>query len=278
MDGYRWFQYGSKFIPRRNPVLKKLYFTSVLASGHDHRFKRLVFFLLSETSKAVVIHYVGDESIAVDFPHGNSKEDNSHVFKRTCPSVLTTLSTNTKNSPSSLYKSAISNPPTECPPTLQSMYMPRNLRQIKNIQYKARQKCRLTHDAIYNLHEIAYDLDGFVKVITTYPDLVIICGLDKLIHEFELILQIDSKCPQLLSYDTTFQLGDFYLSPFLYRYTVFSNSPVIPCLFLIHERKFKNVHERFMQYLANSVPTLLKGKKKVPLVTDEEVGIKMVSN
>ncbi len=169
MDGYRWFQYGSKFIPRRNPVLKKLYFTSVLASGHDHRFKRLVFFLLSETSKAVVIHYVGDESIAVDFPHGNSKEDNSHVFKRTCPSVLTTLSTNTKNSPSSLYKSAISNPPTECPPTLQSMYMPRNLRQIKNIQYKERQKCRLTHDAIYNLHEIAYDLDGFVKVITTYP-------------------------------------------------------------------------------------------------------------
>ncbi len=165
MDGYRWFQYGSKFIPRRNPVLKKLYFTSVLASGHDHRFKRLVFFLLSETSKAVVIHYVGDESIAVDFPHGNSKEDNSHVFKRTCPSVLTTLSTNTKNSPSSLYKSAISNPPTECPPTLQSMYMPRNLRQIKNIQYKERQKCRLTHDAIYNLHEIAYDLDGFVKVI-----------------------------------------------------------------------------------------------------------------
>ncbi len=242
--------------------MKKLYFTSVLASGHDHRFKRLVFFLLSDTSTAVVIHYVGDESIAVGFPHGNSREDNSHEFKCTCPSVLTTLSTNTKNSPSSLYKSAISNPPTECPPTLQSMYMPRNLRQIKNIQYKERQKCRLTHDAIYNLHEIAYDLDGFIKVITTYPDLVIICGLDKLIHEFELILQIDSKCPQLLSYDTTFQLGDFYLSPFLYRYTVFSNSPVIPCLFLIHERKFKNVHERFMQYLANSVPTLLKGKKR----------------
>ncbi len=90
MDGYRWFQYGSKFIPRSNPVLKKLYFTSVLTSGHDHRFKRLVFFLLSDSSKAVVIHYVGDESIAVDFPHGNSKEDNSHVFKRTCPSVLTT--------------------------------------------------------------------------------------------------------------------------------------------------------------------------------------------
>ncbi len=70
MDGYHcWFQYGSKFIPRSNPVLKKLYF------GHDHRFKRLVFFLLSDTSKVVVIHDVCDESIAVDFPHGNSSVD-----------------------------------------------------------------------------------------------------------------------------------------------------------------------------------------------------------
>ena len=152
MDGYRWFQYGSKLIPRSNPVLKKLYFVSVLASGHDHRFKRLVFFQLNDNQKAVVIHYLGDESIAVDFPHGNSKYN--HVFKRTCPSVLKELSTNTGNSPSIVYKSAISNPP-ECSSTLQSIYMPRNLRQIKNIQFKERQRSRLTHDAMYNLHEIA---------------------------------------------------------------------------------------------------------------------------
>ena len=80
-----------------------------------------------------------------------------------------------------------------------------------------------------------------------YPDLiVIICGLDELVHELGLILQIDSECSQLLSNDTTFQLGDFYLSPLLYRHTLFSNSPTIPALFLIHERKFHSVHEKFM--------------------------------
>ena len=79
-----------------------------------------------------------------------------------------------------------------------------------------------------------------------YPDLIVICGLDELVHELGLILQIDSECSQLLSYDTTFQLGDFYLSPLLYRHTLLSNSPTIPALFLIHERKFHSVHEKFM--------------------------------
>ena len=162
VDGYRWFQYGTKLIPRSEPVLKKLYFMSILPSGYDKRFKRQVFFLLKEKQpqKAMLIHYLGDESIAVNFPHGNSKGDNDQVFHRTYPSVLADL-TSIQDLPSNVYKNAISKPPKDCPPALQPAYMPRNLRQIKNLQYKERQKSILTHDALYNLHELAYDLDGF---------------------------------------------------------------------------------------------------------------------
>ncbi len=74
----------------------------------------------------------------------------------------------------------------------------------------------------------------------------------------------------------TFQLGDFYVSPLLYRHTLFSTHPVMPALFIIHERKFRSVHEHLMQYLAKMVPTLVKGRI-VPLVTDEEIGTKNVS-
>lgn len=258
-------------------MVKKLHFCSVLPTGHHKGFKRHAFFLLhdKQPQKAVLIHYLGDESVLADFPHGNCKGDNSRNFRRTCPSVLANLSS-AHDLPSNVYKNAISKPLKDCPPALQAAYMPRNLRQIKNLQCKERQKCRLTHDAIYNLHELAYDLDDFVKVIVTYPDLVIICGLDKIINELDLILQMDSECPQLLSYDTTFKLGDFYLSPLLYRQTLFSNHPVIPALFLVHERKFQVVHENFMQCLADLVPSLVKGRKIVPLVTDDETGIKNV--
>ena len=59
VDGYRWFQYGIKLIPRSEPVLKKLYFMSILPSGYDKMFKRQVFFLLKEKQpqKAMLIHY-----------------------------------------------------------------------------------------------------------------------------------------------------------------------------------------------------------------------------
>ena len=54
--------------------------------------------------------------------------------------------------------------------------MPLNPKQIKNVQASQRQSLRLTHVALYNLHELANDLDGFFHKITTFPDLVIICG------------------------------------------------------------------------------------------------------
>ena len=52
--------------------------------------------------------------------------------------------------------------------------------------------------------------------ITTYPDLVGICGLQEILEEANKVLQLKSPS-QLLSYDTTFKLGDFYVSPLLFK-------------------------------------------------------------
>ena len=169
-----------------------------------------------------------------------------------------------------MYKNAISR--SNCPPGHQPILVPRNLKQIQNLQHRVRQKSRLSHDAIYNLHELAYDLDGFVQRITTYPNLVVVCGLNTIADHLNSVLLVNSQ-GQLLSYDTTFQLGDFYLSSLLYRHTLFSTLPVIPAVFLIHERKFQNVHEECFQQVAKLVPNLVTGKVKVPLVTDDEKGI-----
>ena len=82
-DGYRWFQYGTKLIPRSKPAFKKIYFTSVLPSGHDKRFKRIAFFRIGEmavSQASMLNHYLGDETIAVNFSHGNCKDNNHRVF------------------------------------------------------------------------------------------------------------------------------------------------------------------------------------------------------
>ena len=150
-----------------------------------------------------LVHYLGDHAAVEPFPHGNSKS--VHVYVKTCPSVLRSLRKE-QQSPSVVYKNAVGN--ATCSAALQLVLVARNSKQIQNLQMKMHQRFRLTRDALYNLHELAYDLDGFVLKITTYPDLVVMCAMKSMVVEVEGVLQSNATS-QLLSYDTTFQLGDF---------------------------------------------------------------------
>ena len=77
VDGYRWFQYETKLIPIRGPVFRNIHCAVVLPHGHDKRLKRQAFFLLDAKQpwKAVLLHYLGGESVVINIPHGNAKSD-----------------------------------------------------------------------------------------------------------------------------------------------------------------------------------------------------------
>lgn len=161
----------------------------------------------------------------------------------------------------------------QCLPEEQPVLLPRNLKQVKNLQAKDRQSIRLSHDALYNVHELAYDLEDFVCKIITFPDLIVVCGLKTVLQELDRIISAVTKSPILLSYDTTFQLGNFYVSPLLFRHVLFNENPVIPAAFMLHERKFQSAHEEFMKIVSMRLPSLSKLKKPLPIVTDDEAGI-----
>ena len=57
-----------------------------------------------------------------------------------------------------------------------SAKQPRFIKQIKNIWSQILEKKRLSHDGLYNLHELAIDLTEFIHSIQTHPDLVCVCG------------------------------------------------------------------------------------------------------
>ena len=151
-----------------------------------------------------LIHYLGNEKVAVPCAHGNSKADSGRSFIRTCPSVLT----------------------------------------------KLKEEC---------------------DFIQTHPDLVCVCGHKSLFDEMDRVLLVDSPGAQLLSYDTTFQVGDFYVSILSFKHVLFKENPVIPVAFMFHERKFQVVHERFFEICCKLSPSISKTQK--PIVTDEERGI-----
>ena len=252
-DQYRWFQNGDKKLPTSQPIVRKKYFIADTPEGRNSGFKRHSYTLLDSSKLSTLVHYIGDDSIGSQHPHGNSKDQKPYI--KTCPSVLRSMS-KIQDSPSYVYKQMVQAP--QCLPEEQPVLLPRNVKQIKNLQAKDRQSVRLTHDALYNVHELAYDLEDFVYKIITFPDLIIVCGLNVVLQELNRIISAITKTLILLSYDTTFQLGDFYVSPLLFRHVLFNESPIIPAAFMLHERKFQSAHEEFMKYISMKVPALSK--------------------
>lgn len=87
------------------------------------------------------------------------------------------------------------------------------------------------------------------------------------------IIQAEIDIPILLSYDTTFSLGDIYVSPLLFCHVLFDSSPVVPAAFLLHERKVESAHENFMSLIKKDLPSLLSINSPVPIITDDEQSV-----
>jgi MULE transposase domain len=135
--------------------------------------------------------------------------------------------------------------------------------------------CRLSRDALYNLHELALDID-FVHDIHTFPDLSVILYDPSILAIFKSLLST-SQTPDLplqqLSYDTTFNLGDFYVSILLFRETEFTDNPVVPLAYLIHERKLFQTHSIFFSHMQSVIPEI-GNASNVIMITDQEIAIR----
>ena len=195
-----------------------------------------------------MIHYIGDSTLSKPYSHGNALKQTRLHF-RTKPSVLRKAEEKVEeNTSHKVYKQMIN----EATNGNEATSKPKDLQQVQNLRKKVKQENMLSKDAIINAHVIAYDDNGFVWQIQTHPDLLIIIGLKELLNELsQLYKDVDPE--HLLSYDTTFQLGDFYLSALLYKHTAFLEKPAVPALFLIHNRKYEEHHKRLFDELKKHV-------------------------
>ena len=106
-----------------------------------------------------------------DFPHRSSSKENTQPFFRICPSYLKKCEYLLEGKkPNIVYKQEIAT--TNCNSKLAPVMTPRNLKQLRNLRFKSLNFTRISRDALYNLHEIAFDLPNFVWKITIFPDFV----------------------------------------------------------------------------------------------------------
>ncbi|VDI63133.1 Hypothetical predicted protein [Mytilus galloprovincialis] len=159
-------------------------------------------------------------------PHGNSKHDTE--FVRTMPSVSDTIKEKEGN-PHKVYKKMICT--NDVDGSHQAVANPRNTKQVKNILSKDRQEKALSKDDIYDLVLLAYQLDGFASEVLVYPDLYAVVALPEIINAFKDIIELKSEDPVYLVYDTTFNLGDCYVSPIVFKHVIFDETPFVLAFF-----------------------------------------------
>ena len=259
-DQYKWkVNNGVNSYPSRSksPLVKK-YYHKLSRQG---TFTRHGWWLI-DNPHLLLVHYIGNEAEYQPEPHGNA-HDSSRPYVRTCPSVLKHISTSQKG-PIATYQKEVTR---QVQPELEAVLKPRNLRQVQNTQHQERQSRRLTHDDYYNMMLVAFELQDYVFQIVTYPHLMCFVGLKEILDDFNKLLEIDANSITC-GYDTTFNLGDFYVTPFVFRHVVFKQSPIIPAAFMIHVRKLQTNHEQFLRQLLSHVPNLKTAN--IPIVTDRE--------
>jgi len=122
-------------------------------------FRKEVYFPLETPDSVCIVHYLGDSNISEIAPHGNSKK--TQPFFRAKPSVIHEMELKTElEKPHKVYKNLVCDNTTGH----DAVSKPRNLKQLHNLRAARQEDVRLSRDAIYNTHEIAYE-GGFVHYL-----------------------------------------------------------------------------------------------------------------
>lgn len=196
----------------------------------------------------------------IDHPHGNTKKSSDPYFA-TAPSVRRSISSkaNTPNgTPNRVLQETsleyqgsdiIGNP----------VLIPRNKIQVRNIRRnlkKASEKHRPSTEDMATLYSLGTELPGFFHYVRTFPNFVIIVGLNELALEVENLLKLNAG-PLVFSFHETFKVGKFYVTSFNFVHAAFSDRPVIPLHFLITETADDYTsYEKLLRTISENVPLL----------------------
>lgn len=153
---------------------------------------------------------------------------------------------------------------------------------MKNFRDEKNRVFRISHDALFNLYQLSFQLKfadrkrssrDFVTHITIHPRIIVHLLPRPLLDSLDHLLKVNSE-PTMLHYDTVFNIGDFYLSTLTYRHGIFIGNPIIPCAYFIHSRRFHCDHLSFLEAVTDAVHSLLS--KRVIIVTDREFKVSSI--
>ena len=274
-DGFQWVNNGndkfSNFGRCFTPNYRLKEGEMVVLTKPKYNFKegkRRAYRLHGDDTKTLV-HYFGSTPTPSDKPHGNAKFTN-RPYIRTAPSVLHDIkeASLSGQTASKTYTDLCAN----VQPSLIPVLTPRDTNQVFHTRQRLHASQRLGNDEILNTYLIAHQLVDFVKCIDLYPEFVVVFANDALVQEFASMMQTVGEGGNMyVGYDTTFNLGDFYVSIVTIRHFMFRSEPIVPVMFMLHSRKYREMHHKCWSFLFQALPQIKEFR--LPVVTDREKGI-----
>lgn len=264
-DQYRWLNSGPKEIPRKNPLVKKQYFIGKLPQGKTQAFQKHCYVLVGDNRLPypVLLHYIGDETVMVDYPHGNSKKSNSAYFA-IAPSVRRDIANRSKSAmPTAIINSYKTSPSSYSvneagEKDINPVLTPRNKSQVRNIRRKQKLsnvKDCIPKDDLATLHSLGSELIGFCHYIRTQPELACIVGLNDISTEVENLMKLNNNVV-VFSFHETYKVGRYTITPFNFVHAAFSDLPTVPSYFMISETCDFFAYEKFLQIVIDCIPAL----------------------
>nr|XP_047139661.1 uncharacterized protein LOC124815262 [Hydra vulgaris] len=256
-----------------NGLITKTYFYARVGKTYTNNFEKHEYML--QNGKKALIHYLGNEKSYVDRCHGNSTKSKS-FFHRSSHYVFDQVLAQGKNKPMDAYRSLLSNDPGG---HISTSIISRNPKQVANIMTRNAEKNNFHNkDEVWNSHLVAYSIHPFVRKIESYPDICIVMCCEKIVTQMEEMLEL-LPCKEItLHYDTTFNLGNYYLSCLAYRHVCLErkrnkylySSPTVPFAFFIHEKRLAQNHKYFFQTLKENVCGKNFNKSRKLFISDRE--------
>ncbi|CAF1268512.1 unnamed protein product [Didymodactylos carnosus] len=137
--------------------------------------------------------------------------------------------------------------------------MPRDLLQIHNARKVAMKVLLSRKDELLNLHYVAMAMPSLVWKLETVPDLLLVLSEPDLCNEINKLWGFKStdQAAKQLFYDTTFSIGDYFVSPLLTKINCFDEEPTVPFSILIHRNQTTESHiTHFLTMKLNKKPSL----------------------
>ncbi|XP_066919406.1 uncharacterized protein [Clytia hemisphaerica] len=243
-DGYRWCHYGPKLVPGKSPLVQKRYYAAYMSNGKVSKFHKNVYQLINDDRERipVVVHYFGDHSIAAT---RDTKGKDVKGFENGAGGNVSNEHQYSKFDG------------TDKKLTVHRAVKPKNIK-----------KCILSKDDFQELHRLSYGLGSYVKLISHYPDLIIVFGMREISDDLENILKLNQEPRPLFSYSNSYELGEYIVSTFLYTHPAFLERPTIPSHFVIHEKSCGLAHQEMCRILSQMVPSLAASSNPVVLNLD----------